>query len=242
LKAERNRQFVGALRRSLLVLAPVLALLAVGCRQDMHDQAKYQPLEASDLFPDGMASRPVIANTVARGQLQEDVAFFTGKDEAGEFVATFPLAQLRQAVEEERWFVSLPGTDSGDSRAILRRGQQRYEMFCTHCHGRTGEGNGMIVQRGFKKPESYHSDRLRASAPGYFVNVMTEGFGQMSTYRHMVKVEDRWAIAAYIQALQLSQSARASDLSPEDLDALQGGGGEHDSGDHHGGDGHSGAK
>lgn len=232
-----------ALRRPFLALLPVLVLVTVGCRQDMHDQAKYQPFEASNLFPNGMASRPAVPNAVARGQLREDPGYFTGKDAAGEFVTAFPLATLRQAVVEERWPLALPDTDSGFTRAVLRRGEQRFEMFCIHCHGKTGAGNGMIVQRGFKQPESYHSDRLRASAPGYFVNVMTEGFGQMSSYRHLVKVEDRWAIAAYIKALQLSQAARGSDLSPGDLDALEKArSGEHQADDQHGGGAHSGAK
>ncbi len=187
-----------------------LLLLATACRQDMHDQAKYEPLEASSFYANGMASRPLIANTVPRGFLREDTVLFTGLDAAGSPAAIYPQASLAERIpgagemsEKELWGL------------LLKRGETRYGMFCTPCHDPVGTGRGMIVQRGFKSPPSLHEERLRESPPGYFVNVMTEGFGQMSSYAPLVSPEDRWAIAAYIQALQLSQHVRLAELPAE---------------------------
>ncbi|MCB1032457.1 MAG: cytochrome c [Acidobacteria bacterium] len=184
-----------------------LLLSAAGCRQDMHDQAKYEPLEKSAFYADGMSSRPLIPHTVPRGFLREDTGFFTGLDAAAKPVAAFPLETLRG---------SFPGgaelSDVELRREILKRGEQRFETFCTPCHGWVGSGDGMIVQRGFQVPPSFHEERLRNSPPGHFVNVMTEGFGQMSSYAAQIRPEDRWAVAAYVKALQLSQHARLAEL------------------------------
>jgi len=163
----------------------LMLLAAAACRRDMHDQPKYQAYEASAFFADGRASRPRVPGTVARGQLAEDALFHTGM--AGEaFAEVFPFAV------------------TGD---VLARGRERYDIFCAPCHDRVGNGNGMIVQRGFKRPPSFHDERLRTSPPGYFFAVMTNGFGVMSSYAAQVPPRDRWAITAYVRALQLSQHA-----------------------------------
>jgi cytochrome c553 len=176
-------------RRALLVAAVLLA----GCRQDMHDQPKYRPLRGSEMFADKRSARPIVEGTVARGTLREDDAFFTGKTRDG-LVSELPL----------------PLTP-----ALLERGRTQYQVFCSPCHGRTGRGDGMIVQRGFKAPSSYHVDRLRQVPIGHFYDVITVGFGAMSDYSAQVAPQDRWAIAAYVRTLQLSQYAPASDVPPD---------------------------
>jgi len=175
-------------------------LLASGCRQNMHNQPKVEPYRESDFFADGVASRPLPAGTVARGFLREDTAYYAGVDAGGQPVAAFPVPVTRD---------------------LLRRGQQRFNVFCSPCHDRAGTGRGMIVQRGYKQPSSYHIDRLRQAPVGYFYDVMTRGFGVMPSYAAQVTPEDRWAIVAYIRALQLSQNARLADLSPEERAKLQ---------------------
>jgi mono/diheme cytochrome c family protein len=169
----------------------VLASLALAaCRQDMHDAPRYEPLERSTFFADGQSSRPLVVNTVARGQLREDRHLFEGVV-GGRPAETFPMAV---------------------TPAVLERGQNRFNVFCSPCHGRTGEGNGMVVQRGFRKPPSYHDDRLRNAPVGYLFDVMTHGFGAMQDYSMQLTVDDRWAVAAYIRALQLSQRASVNDV------------------------------
>lgn len=162
----------------------------------MYDQPRYEPLEGSELFPDGLSAREPPKGTVARGAPTEpeDRAFATGADEGGQFIDS-PLPV---------------------DRALLLRGKERYAIACSPCHALTGDGNGMIVQRGYKRPPSLHTDRLRAQKAGYFVDVIQNGFGAMPSYGHIVAPRDRWAIAAFVAALQLSQSASFSDLSPED--------------------------
>lgn len=174
--------------------AVVLALgLAAGCRLDMHDQPRYEPLEASTFFEDGRSARPRIEGTVARGELREDVHLYTGRV-GGELATTFPFPVTRETLE---------------------RGRERYQIFCSPCHGGLGNGNGIIVQRGFTQPTSFHDPRLRNVAPGYIFDVVTNGFGAMTSYRTRVRPEDRWAVTAYIRALQLSQNARLSDVPPD---------------------------
>jgi mono/diheme cytochrome c family protein len=183
--------------RGALAIVVVLAALA-GCRQDMHDQPKYQPLEPSAFFDDGRASRPRVRGTVARGRLDDDVLYVTGKTDTG-------LSEVFPA----------PVT-----RATLDRGHQRYDIYCSPCHDRAGTGQGMIVMRGYKQPPSLHEERLRGMAPGYFFDVMTNGFGVMPSYAAQVPVDDRWAIAAYVRALQLSQHATLADLPADARAAL----------------------
>jgi cytochrome c553 len=165
----------------------------------MHDQPKYPPLRASTFFDDDRSARPLVAGTVARGHLHEDVLFETGK--AGNTESSvFPIV------------VDLP---------LVARGQQRFDIYCAPCHGRTGNGDGMVVRRGFRRPESYHTDRLRAAPAGHFVDVMLNGFGAMPDFADRVEARDRWAIAAYIRALQLSEHATIGDVPPGERGALQ---------------------
>jgi mono/diheme cytochrome c family protein len=185
-----------------LGLVCLAALLVSGaCRQDMHQAPRYDPLEQSDFFADQRASRPLVEGTVARGFLKEDTRFWTGKDGAA------PVTEIPVAV----------------TRELLERGRERYDIYCSPCHARTGDGTGMVVSRGFKQPPSYHIDRLRAQPVGYFYDVITNGFGAMQDYSAQIPPHDRWAIVAYVRALQLSRHAPAADLSPDDRTRLEGG-------------------
>ncbi len=180
------------LGRAGAVLGTAL-LLFTSCRQDMHDAPRLDPLEASDFFADGVGSRTPPTGTVARGWLRADEHLYRGTA-AGGFAAAPPMPL---------------------TRALLERGRDRFDIYCSPCHGTTGDGQGMIVERGFQRPETFHQDRLRQMPVGYFFDVMTNGFGQMSSYAAQVPVEDRWAIAAYIQALQLARHAPAAALTAE---------------------------
>jgi hypothetical protein len=182
--------FRKALREGPCVFVVLGLLLLAGCRQKMADQPRYEPLARSTFFDDGRAARPLEEGTVARGQLRNDQHLYTGK-EGGKLVDTFPFS-----VTLER----------------LARGQERYNIFCSPCHDRVGTGQGMIVRRGYRAPASFHIDRLRQAPAGYFFDVMTNGFGVMPDYAQQVHPEDRWAIVAYIRALQLSQHATLADV------------------------------
>jgi len=183
--------------RVALVVAALAGLAA--CRQDMQDQPRYKPLAASDFFKNGAAARPLVPDTVARGEARLDSLLYTGKVD-GVLVDEFPF----------------PVT-----QAVLDRGQQRFDIYCSPCHGPLGYGDGMVVRRGFKiLPPSYHLDRLRDAPVGHFFDVMTNGFGAMQDYRAQVSVRDRWAIAAYIRALQLSQHATLADVPPAERTTL----------------------
>jgi len=188
-----------AVRFARLLPVVVMAAALIGCRQDMHDNPRYEPLEATTFFANGQASRTFVANTVARGTLREDAHLYQGRVD-GQLATTFPMPVTAQT---------------------MARGQERFNVFCAPCHGRTGTGNGMVVQRGFRAPPSYSEERLRNAPVGYFFDVMTNGFGAMQDYAAQVPVQDRWAIAAYIRALQFSQNARIDDVPADhraDLD------------------------
>jgi mono/diheme cytochrome c family protein len=165
----------------------------------MQDQPHYEPLEASDFFADGQAARLPVAGTIARGQLHEDEALFTGK-RGDEPVTTFPLAVDRE---------------------LLDRGRERFTIYCTPCHAASGEGDGMIVRRGFPRPPSYHIQRLRDAPPGHIFDVITRGFGAMPRFADRIEPRDRWAIVAYVQALQLSHNATLEDIPPEERAKLE---------------------
>lgn len=156
----------------------------------MHDAPRLDPLEASTFFSDGRAARMTVANTVARGQLREDEHMFAGRVN-GQPATEFPMPVTMD---------------------VMERGRERFGVFCQPCHGATGVGNGMIVQRGFRRPPSYHEERLVNAPVGYFFDVMTNGFGAMQDYSSQVPVADRWAIAAYIRALQFSRRATVNDV------------------------------
>lgn len=167
-------------------------LLLAGCRLDMQVQPRLNPLAKSDFFPDERSARPLVPGTVARGDLRQDTYFYTGKigDTPGDFMP-FPVTE-----------------------DVLVRGRERFNIYCSPCHSRLGDGNGMIPQRGFRRPPSYHIERLRKAPLGYFFDVMTNGFGAMPDYSSQLPPADRWAIVAYIRALQLSQSATKAELPP----------------------------
>jgi mono/diheme cytochrome c family protein len=191
-----------AARRALASSILLAAALVSGCRQDMHDAPRYEALEASDFFADGRAMRPIPEGTVARGNLRADDVFYTGKANC-EFVH------------------ELPGQVKVD-KALLDRGQERFNIYCAPCHSPIGDGNGTVVQRGFKRPASYHDARLRNMGSGYFYDVISNGFGQMPDYSAQVAPQDRWAIAAYIRALQLSQGATIEDVPADQRGVLDG--------------------
>jgi hypothetical protein len=176
--------------RRLSPLGLLTVLLVAGCRQDMHDQPRFKPLAKSDFYTDLRSARPPVEGTVARGALHEDSYFYTGKigNNPGDYMP-FPVTE-----------------------DVLLRGRERFDIYCAPCHSRLGDGRGMIVQRGFRAPPSYHTERLRNAPLGYFFDVMTEGFGAMPEYASQIPAGDRWAIVAYIRALQLSQHATSSDV------------------------------
>jgi mono/diheme cytochrome c family protein len=159
----------------------------------MHDQPKYRPFRASELFADKRSARPLVPGTVARGTLREDAVSYTGKV-GKDFVTRIPVPVTAE---------------------LLARGRTEYEVFCSPCHGRTGRGDGMVVQRGFKKPTSYHTDRLRGMPIGYVYDVVSNGFGAMPDYAAQIAPKDRWAVAAYVRTLQLSQYAPVADVPAE---------------------------
>jgi len=181
-----------------LLLLPLLVLVS-GCHTDMWRQPKHDAYDASDFFPDGQANRPLIPDTIARGKLREDDRFFTG-------------------VENKRWIDRLPVAVTKD---LLLRGQERFNIFCSPCHGQIGDGNGMIAQRGLntERPvSSLHTQRLREMPVGHFYDVITNGYGAMYSYASRVEPQDRWAIVAYIRALQFSQNAKVADADPASLE------------------------
>jgi hypothetical protein len=157
----------------------------------MHDQPKIIPLRPSSFFADGRSARPLPEGTVARGHLDEDRVFYTGKGPDGKDVADFPMPVTKE---------------------MILRGQQRFNVYCAPCHSRLGDGNGMVVQRGYRHPPSYHIERLRQAPIGHFFDVMTNGFGAMPDYAQQVPPTDRWAIASYIRTLQFSQQASINDV------------------------------
>ncbi|HEX8817373.1 MAG TPA: cytochrome c [Terriglobales bacterium] len=168
----------------------LLTLILAGCRQDMHDQPRFKPLARDDFFQDIRSARPQVEGTIARGQWHEADYFDTGKigNQPGDAIP-------------------FPATPQ-----VLARGRERFDIYCAPCHSRLGDGNGMIVQRGFSRPPSFHTDRLRNAPLGYFFGVITNGFGAMPQYASQVPPRDRWNIVAYIRALQLSQHATSADV------------------------------
>ena len=173
-----------------VVVSSWLVMALAGCRQDMHNQPKYIPLRESTFFGDARSARPVITGTVARGHLRDDSLLYTGKINGAD-ATVFPFA-----IDD----------------AVMARGRERFDIFCSPCHSRTGAGDGMIVRRGYRHPPSLHDDRLVAAPVGHFIDVMTNGFGAMPDYAEQVSIRDRWAIAAYIRALQASARATVADV------------------------------
>jgi mono/diheme cytochrome c family protein len=181
-----------------VIFAIVLLALLSACRQDMHDQPRFRPLRRSDFFADGRSERPLVPGTVPRGQLREDAYYYSGMMSKTQPGNTIPFPVTAE---------------------VLRRGQERFDIYCTPCHSRVGDGNGMVVQRGYRHPPTFHSDTLRSKPVGHFFDVITNGFGAMPDYSQQVAPADRWAIAAYIRVLQFSQHATIADV-PENAKPL----------------------
>jgi hypothetical protein len=165
----------------------------------MHDQPKYIPLRESTFFADDRSARPILPGTVARGQLREDALLYTGKVN-GVNASVFPFRV---------------------DTVVMSRGQERFDIYCSPCHGRTGVGDGMVVRRGYRRPPSLHDDRLRAAPIGHFFDVISNGFGAMPDYAAQINARDRWAIIAYIRALQLSEHATIADVPAAERSRLQ---------------------
>ena len=173
-----------------LGLAAILALLSSACRQDMHNQPKYITYRSSEFFPDGLSERPQVAGTVARGELHTDTYFYTGKNgtkEGDQF--PFPITQ-----------------------AVMERGRERFDIYCSPCHSRVGDGNGMIVKRGYRQAANFHLPRYLTQPVGHYYDVITHGWGAMPDYASQIEPADRWAIAAYIRALQYAQNGTMADV------------------------------
>jgi mono/diheme cytochrome c family protein len=178
----------------------LLALVLTGCdMQDMYEEPKYTPLQPSSFFNDHRSARPLVQDTVARGELRTNTVFFAGKSGTN-LVAALPVPLTKD---------------------LLKRGEERFDIFCAPCHDRLGNGNGMIVQRGYRQPPSFHIPRLREAPVGHFFDVMSNGFGAMPDYASQISPEDRWAIAAYIRALQFSQHATLADVPPDQQQKLE---------------------
>jgi mono/diheme cytochrome c family protein len=181
-------------------LSIVCVLLLAACRRDMMNQPRAKPFSESEFFKDGTNARPLPLHTVAREDVAESEAFSTGLTN-GVYVTQLPMKLTPE---------------------LLGRGRERFDAFCSECHGRLGDGQGAVVQRGFALPPSYHLERLRNAPLGHFFDVMTNGYGAMASYATQVEPRDRWAIAAYIRALQLSQNAKPADLPADARNKLEG--------------------
>jgi len=181
-------------------LSLCLLLVLTACRRDMYNQPRYKTYAKDDFFQDGASARSLPPHTVARGHANLNTEYYEGKTDDGKLVEAFP---------------------SPVTREMLERGRERFDIYCSVCHGRTGEGNGMIVQRGFPAPPSYHIDRLRNAPVGHLYDVITNGYGVMYPYASRVEPADRWAIVAYIRALQLSRHAALTDAPAAEQSTLQ---------------------
>jgi mono/diheme cytochrome c family protein len=213
------------MNKKLLTFALAL-LTSAACRQDMHDAPRYDPLESSAVALKGSSAQPLVQGTVARGQFNDNPAMYEGKVD-GQAATTFPFKIDAEALD---------------------RGEDRYNIYCAPCHSKTGNGNGMVVQRGYRQAASFHTDRLRESQPGYLFDVITNGFGVMPDYKMQIPVEDRWKIIAYVRALQLSHHATTADVPAGEVGKLDrpaseqmgapGSGGTKDAAGHKSGGGH----
>jgi mono/diheme cytochrome c family protein len=188
------------LKAATLLLAGLLASTVLcGCRRDMQDQPRFRPFRSTTFFEDGRSARPQVAGTVARGHLDEDELLYRGTV-GGKPAEVFPFP-----ITEE----------------ILARGRQRFDIFCAPCHGRVGDGDGTVVERGMRRPASFHAERLHDAPPGYYFDAITRGFGAMFDLSDRIPAEDRWAIVAYVRALQRSQDAKIDDAPESEREKLR---------------------
>ena len=222
-RAKSDRRHQPQFWRARRILPMLCLTLLVGCdRLDMYDQPRYDPLEASRFFGDGLSARQPVEGTIPRGGLRDDVPFYTGRDH-GKLVSQIPVSAFRAIYDRnpQRFHLSFEDIEPSRLRqALLERGRERFNIHCSVCHGRTGDGDGMVVRRGFRRPPSYHIERLRLSAAGHLFEVVSNGFGSMASYASRIDVDDRWAIVTYIRALQLSQNAHFDDVPEDDRDRL----------------------
>jgi len=198
-------------RLAAMFLLTICLLLLVGCRQDMQDQPRFRPLRPNPMFDDGASARPLVEGTVPRAS-----ASFRPS-----WLAASAIPTLLSEGNDPTKATQFPFPITAN---MIDRGQDRFNIYCAVCHGRVGDGRGMVVQRGFRQPPSYHIDRLRAAPIGHFYDVVTNGFGAMPSYAEQITPQDRWAIIAYIRALQLSQHAPVSDVPLEKRGKLDAGG------------------
>lgn len=215
----------GTLARGLMVIAALASLSVLsGCRLEMYDQPRHEPLEMSTFFPDSQSARPQVQGTVPRTHtFTGDVSYY-GESSGGIIPKVDSGVAARASNPDFGQYDRNGNVPVPVTHQLLVRGKERYNIYCSPCHGVTGDGQGMIVQRGFPVPPSFHEDRLRQVADGHFYDVITNGFGVMYSYASRIPPDDRWAIAAYIRALQLSQNAPAQSLSPQERTKLQGSG------------------
>lgn len=240
-KAKGQRQKVKVLKRRraffCLLLSAFCLLFITACRQDMQDQPRYEAYEASKFFKDGLSSRSLVEGTVPRGYLRADTQFYTGKKSPGGASGSRSSAVAPTGTTNSNAQTSTGGAQSSSSSSsssgsamfpddidtfpfpvtaeTVARGQERYQIFCSMCHGATGVGDGMVVRRGYKQPPSYYTEDLRNAPVGHFFDVITNGWGSMPNYAQQIPAQDRWAIVAYIRALQLSHPATEADQSKQ---------------------------
>jgi mono/diheme cytochrome c family protein len=212
--------------RIFLALTAIITLAS--CRQDMQDQPKYLPYRGSEIFADSLSSRPLVEGTIPRGFLRLDNALYRGTMPASTPGTNTTAGQSGTATSQKDSAAAAGGGSAVATtfpfvitKEIIDRGEERFNIYCSPCHGMLGDGNGMIAKRGFRNPPSFHIDRLRQAPPGHFVDVMTNGFGVMPDYSMQVPVHERWAIAAYIRALQLTQNATVADVPQQDQAKLK---------------------
>jgi mono/diheme cytochrome c family protein len=207
-----------------LLFACLCLFFSTGCRRDMQDQPRMKPYRSSTFFRDGLSSRPPVEGTIARGLLKADKELFTGKKAGGTATPqTTPGIPSGPTVagSASNSNIAAAYPDDVDSfpfpiaAETMARGRQRYEIFCSVCHGFTGYGDGIVVRRGFRRAASFHDDRLRQAPVGHFFDVISNGWGAMPSYASQVPVQDRWAIIAYVRALQLSQQNQQASAPPE---------------------------
>jgi mono/diheme cytochrome c family protein len=215
-EAQNDKERSASRRSRLLALLVSITLLA-GCRQDMHDQPKYKTFRPSTFFEDGKSERQLVDGTVPRRNLREDPSRSDGDSNGGRWLSINDRSAPHQVDLSKATTLPFPLT-----REVMDRGQERFSINCLPCHGTLGDGNGMVSQRGFRHPPSFHIERLRKAPIGHFYDAMTNGFGAMPSYSDQVAPRDRWAIAAYIRALQLSRGATIDDVPPAERNKLGG--------------------
>lgn len=210
------RCVLASLREKTLLFLLCGLVVITGCRRDMQDQPKMKAYRGTSFFGDGLSSRQPIVGTIPRGQLRSDTEYYTGKKSRPPGTTATPVTQQPVAGTQTSSFPDDVDTFPFPvTKEIVDRGRERYEIFCSACHGLTGNGDGMVVRRGFRRAASFNDDRLRQAPVGHFFDAITNGWGAMPSYASQIPVQDRWAIITYVRALQLSQqNSAAASASP----------------------------